>query len=164
MSDSGVGPAVPVGLTVLVAVTLGTRVGVDDVVRDGRDLAQRWSEAAAVFQTIDDGLGKALSELCWEGPEADLRLTENTQPALLAHSAAAWAVLSAAMAASPIPFIATRSGRHAVGSACGALDAAANRYPACALIIDSPVDLPRSASCASARPGSLPLQDGRRRR
>jgi [acyl-carrier-protein] S-malonyltransferase len=62
----------------------------------GRDLAERWPEAAEMFQTIDDGLGSALSELCWNGPEADLRLTENTQPALLAHSAAAWAVLSTA--------------------------------------------------------------------
>lgn len=62
----------------------------------GRDLAERWTVAAEVFQTIDDGLGTTLSELCWNGPEDDLRLTENTQPALLAHSAAAWAVLASA--------------------------------------------------------------------
>jgi [acyl-carrier-protein] S-malonyltransferase len=62
----------------------------------GRDLADRWPEAAEVFQTIDDGLGSALSDLCWSGPEDDLRLTENTQPALLAHSSAAWAVLTGA--------------------------------------------------------------------
>ena len=62
----------------------------------GRDLAERWPAAAAVFQSIDDGLESGLSEICWNGPDDDLRLTENTQPALLAHSAAAWAVLSAA--------------------------------------------------------------------
>lgn len=62
----------------------------------GHDLAERWPAAAEVFRTIDDGLESKLSELCWNGPESDLRLTENTQPALLAHSAAAWAVLSAA--------------------------------------------------------------------
>jgi len=62
----------------------------------GRDLARRWPAAAEAFQTVDDGLGTALSELCWNGPEEDLRLTENTQPALLAHSSAAWAVLSQA--------------------------------------------------------------------
>jgi [acyl-carrier-protein] S-malonyltransferase len=62
----------------------------------GRDLAERWPAAAAVFQTVDDGLESKLSEMCWNGPEDKLRLTENTQPALLAHSAAAWAVLSAA--------------------------------------------------------------------
>jgi [acyl-carrier-protein] S-malonyltransferase len=62
----------------------------------GQDLAERWTAAAAIFQSIDDGLESGLSELCWNGPEDDLRLTENTQPALLAHSAAAWAVVSAA--------------------------------------------------------------------
>jgi len=62
----------------------------------GRDLAERWPAAAAAFRTVDEGLGTALSELCWNGPEEDLRLTENTQPALLAHSSAAWAVLSEA--------------------------------------------------------------------
>lgn len=59
----------------------------------GKDLAENWPAAAAVFRAVDDGLGNDLSRLCWEGPEEDLRLTENTQPALLAHSCAAWAVL-----------------------------------------------------------------------
>jgi [acyl-carrier-protein] S-malonyltransferase len=61
----------------------------------GWDLAERWPAAAGVFEAIDNGLDASLSELCWNGPEEDLKLTENTQPALLAHSAAAWAVLSA---------------------------------------------------------------------
>ncbi|MFV2073092.1 MAG: ACP S-malonyltransferase [Thermoanaerobaculales bacterium] len=61
----------------------------------GQDLAERWPLAAEVFDRVDRGLGSALSELCWQGPEEDLRLTENTQPALLAHSMAAWSVLSA---------------------------------------------------------------------
>jgi [acyl-carrier-protein] S-malonyltransferase len=59
----------------------------------GWDLAEHWPMAAEVFRTVDAGLGFSLSELCWNGPEEDLRLTENTQPALLAHSSAAWAVL-----------------------------------------------------------------------
>ncbi len=62
----------------------------------GRDLAERWPVSAGVFEMIDSGLKTPLSELCWNGPEDDLRLTENTQPALLAHSIAAWEVLSAA--------------------------------------------------------------------
>ena len=62
----------------------------------GRDLADRWPAAAEAFRTVDRGLDVGLSELCWDGPEEDLRLTENTQPALLAHSCAAWTVLSAA--------------------------------------------------------------------
>jgi [acyl-carrier-protein] S-malonyltransferase len=62
----------------------------------GRDLSERWPSAAEVFTAVDSGLSSPLSELCWNGPEDDLRLTENTQPALLAHSIAAWSVLSAA--------------------------------------------------------------------
>ncbi len=62
----------------------------------GRDLAERWPSAAEVFSTVDGGLSMSLSELCWDGPEEDLRLTENTQPALLTHSIAAWSVLVAA--------------------------------------------------------------------
>ncbi len=62
----------------------------------GRDVARRWPEAAAVFEEVDGGLGAPLSALCWEGPEEDLRLTENTQPALLAHSIAVWSVLAGA--------------------------------------------------------------------
>jgi [acyl-carrier-protein] S-malonyltransferase len=59
----------------------------------GHDLAERWPSAAAVFAEIDLGLGVELSELCWSGPDEALRLTANTQPALLAHSTAAWQVL-----------------------------------------------------------------------
>ena len=59
----------------------------------GHDLADRWSTAASVFSEIDQGLGVDLSGLCWNGPEEKLRLTTNTQPALLAHSVAAWQVL-----------------------------------------------------------------------
>jgi len=62
----------------------------------GRDLADRWLEARDVFEVADRALGAPLSELCWEGPEDALRLTENTQPALLTHSIAAWRVLTEA--------------------------------------------------------------------
>ncbi len=61
----------------------------------GADLARRWEPAAEVFETVDRALGFSLSRLCWEGPEEELRLTANTQPALLAHSVAAWRVLEA---------------------------------------------------------------------
>jgi [acyl-carrier-protein] S-malonyltransferase len=60
----------------------------------GRDLAERWPEAARVFGSADAALDGPLSRLCWEGPEDELRLTENTQPALLTHSIAAWQVLT----------------------------------------------------------------------
>ncbi|HEX8362341.1 MAG TPA: ACP S-malonyltransferase [Longimicrobium sp.] len=61
----------------------------------GRDLAERFPEAREVFEAADEALGFALTRLMWEGPEEELTLTRNTQPALLVHSAAAWAVLRA---------------------------------------------------------------------
>jgi [acyl-carrier-protein] S-malonyltransferase len=59
----------------------------------GRDLAERFPAARAVFEEADDALGFALSRLMWEGPAEELTLTSNAQPALLTHSAAVWAVL-----------------------------------------------------------------------
>lgn len=54
----------------------------------GRDLAFAFSEAAETFEEADDVLGLHLSRLAWEGPEEDLVLTKNAQPALLVHSIA----------------------------------------------------------------------------
>jgi [acyl-carrier-protein] S-malonyltransferase len=59
----------------------------------GRDLAERFPVARETFAAIDDALGVRLSRLMWEGPEDELTLTQNTQPAILAHSAAVWAVI-----------------------------------------------------------------------
>ena len=59
----------------------------------GRELAGRFPQAREVFERADRALGFALSRLCWEGPEEDLRLTENTQPAILTCSMALHAVL-----------------------------------------------------------------------
>jgi [acyl-carrier-protein] S-malonyltransferase len=59
----------------------------------GKSLADAYPEAARVFEEADAGLGFAISKLCFEGPESELRLTENTQPALLAVSIAAYTVL-----------------------------------------------------------------------
>jgi [acyl-carrier-protein] S-malonyltransferase len=58
----------------------------------GRDLAESFSEARAVFERADAVLGAPLSRLCFEGPAEELTLTHNAQPALLAHGAAVWAV------------------------------------------------------------------------
>ncbi len=55
----------------------------------GKDLYGRSAEARALFDRADEVLGFALSKLCFEGPEEELRLTRNTQPALLAVSTAA---------------------------------------------------------------------------
>jgi [acyl-carrier-protein] S-malonyltransferase len=59
----------------------------------GRDLAEAFPAAKAVFQEVDDALGQNLSRIMWEGPQETLTLTENAQPALMAHSLAALRVL-----------------------------------------------------------------------
>ncbi len=61
----------------------------------GRDLASAFPEARTVFEQADEALGLPLSALCFEGPEPDLTSTQNAQPALLAHGAAAWAAVRA---------------------------------------------------------------------
>jgi [acyl-carrier-protein] S-malonyltransferase len=61
----------------------------------GKDLAHAFPEARAVFAEADDTLGFSLSRLCFEGPEAELQLTANTQPAILATSLAAFGALQA---------------------------------------------------------------------
>ena len=60
----------------------------------GRELAERFPVAAQTFDEADEALGFSLSKLCFEGPEADLRLTENTQPAILTVSVAVARVLA----------------------------------------------------------------------
>ena len=59
----------------------------------GKDLAERFPEARQVFEQADDALGFSLSQLCFDGPEDALTLTENTQPAILTCSVATTAVL-----------------------------------------------------------------------
>jgi [acyl-carrier-protein] S-malonyltransferase len=59
----------------------------------GKSLAEAFPAALRVFQEADETLGFPLSKLCFEGPEEDLKLTQNTQPALLTVSTAAFAVL-----------------------------------------------------------------------
>ena len=60
----------------------------------GRELAEKFPVAQQTFAEADAALGFALSRLCFEGPEEDLRLTENTQPAILTVSVAAARVLA----------------------------------------------------------------------
>ncbi|MGO8757326.1 MAG: ACP S-malonyltransferase [Terracidiphilus sp.] len=60
----------------------------------GRELAERFPVAAETFAEADAALGFPLSKLCFEGPEADLRLTENTQPAIMTVSVAVARVLA----------------------------------------------------------------------
>ena len=62
----------------------------------GKDLAEAFPVARAVFEEVDDALGQHLSKMMFEGPDTDLNLTENTQPALMAVSVAVARVLQEA--------------------------------------------------------------------
>lgn len=59
----------------------------------GKELFEQEPAARAVFEEADEALGFSLSTMCFEGPDADLALTANTQPAILTTSVAALAVL-----------------------------------------------------------------------
>lgn len=61
----------------------------------GKELADNFAEARAVFDEVDDALGQKLSEIMWNGPEETLTLTANAQPALMAVSIAVMRVLEA---------------------------------------------------------------------
>jgi [acyl-carrier-protein] S-malonyltransferase len=59
----------------------------------GKELADRYPAARQTFEEADEALGYKLSQLCFEGPEEKLKLTEITQPAILTASVAVWRVL-----------------------------------------------------------------------
>lgn len=63
------------------------------VVGMGKELAEKYPIARQTFEEADEALGYKLSQLCFEGPEEKLRMTEITQPAILTASVAAWRVL-----------------------------------------------------------------------
>jgi malonyl CoA-acyl carrier protein transacylase len=68
----------------------------------GKALAERFPVARRVYEEADDALGFSISKVCWEGPEGDLNLTANCQPAILTTSIAALRVLEAETGLSPI--------------------------------------------------------------
>ena len=61
----------------------------------GKELADAYPEAQAVFDEVDDALGEKLSTIIWEGPEEQLTMTANAQPALMATSIAILRVMEA---------------------------------------------------------------------
>jgi len=86
----------------------------------GKELAGLHPVAKQTFEEADDALGYKLSQLCFEGPEEQLRLTEITQPAILTVSIAAWRVFAEK---SPKPaFVAGHSlGEYSANVAAGTL-------------------------------------------
>ena len=91
----------------------------------GRDLAEAFPAARHVFEEVDDALKQKLSRLMFEGPDEELRLTENAQPALMAVSMAVVAVLEQdgkAKLADKAAFVAGHSlGEYSALAASGAL-------------------------------------------
>lgn len=88
----------------------------------GKDLAEKFAVARRVFEEADDALGFAISRLCFEGPAEDLQLTENTQPAILTVSVAAFRALSEAGVPAPA-FVAGHSlGEYSALVAAGVLN------------------------------------------
>src|ERR1041385_5175775 len=87
----------------------------------GKELFEKSSAARQVFEEADDALGFAISRLCFEGPAEDLQLTENTQPAILTVSVAAFRALSEAGVSAPA-FVAGHSlGEYSALVAAGVL-------------------------------------------
>ncbi len=90
----------------------------------GRDLAENFPEARVVFEEINAALGQNLSQIMWDGPESELTLTENAQPALMAVSIATMRVLEAHgfQLADQVGYVAGHSlGEYSALTASGAL-------------------------------------------
>lgn len=93
----------------------------------GRDLAEAYPAARAVFDEVDAALGEKLSALIWEGPAETLTLTANAQPALMAVSLAAMRALEAegVSVAANATFVAGHSlGEYSALAAAGSLSVA----------------------------------------
>ncbi|MCP3959816.1 MAG: ACP S-malonyltransferase [bacterium] len=87
----------------------------------GRDWAEAFDAARAVFEEADDALGFELSRLCWEGPEEELQLTANTQPAILTCSVAMARVVATA-GLDPVAMAGHSLGEYSALVTSGALD------------------------------------------
>jgi [acyl-carrier-protein] S-malonyltransferase len=113
----------------------------------GKDLADRFPQARATFEAIDDALGFRLSRLMFEGPEDELTATQNAQPAILAHSAAVYAVAGATVGA------ATAAAGHSLGEYSAYVTAGALTAPAAATLVRRRGDLMQQAG--QTRPGTM---------
>jgi [acyl-carrier-protein] S-malonyltransferase len=88
----------------------------------GKDLYDKYSAAREVFEQADDALGFKLSEMCFSGDEADLQLTANTQPAILATSVAAYRAAIAEGMPTPDAVAGHSLGEYSALVAAGVLD------------------------------------------
>ena len=114
----------------------------------GKDLAERFPEARDTFAAIDEALGVALSRLMFEGPEDELTATRNTQPAILAHSAAVFAIVR-----DKVGGAATGAAGHSLGEYSAYVTAAALPAPDAAKLVRRRGELMQKAG--EERPGTM---------
>ena len=89
-----------------------------------KDLADRFPAARAALEAVDEALGFRLSAVMWEGPEDLLTRTDHAQPAILAHTAAAWAVAGPKLAGQVAGAAGHSLGEYSAYLAAGALGVA----------------------------------------
>ncbi|HEV2670943.1 MAG TPA: ACP S-malonyltransferase [Gemmatimonadales bacterium] len=114
----------------------------------GKDLAERFPAARDTFSAIDAALGIALSGLMFTGPEDELTSTQNAQPAILAHTAAVFAVVGAKVAGA----VAAAAG-HSLGEYSAYVTANALDAPEAAKLVRRRGDLMQKAG--DERPGTM---------
>jgi len=88
----------------------------------GKELAANFAIVRQTFEEADDALGSKLSGICFDGPESDLLLTENTQPALLATSTAFYRLIKSETGLQSSYFAGHSLGEYSALVAAGALD------------------------------------------
>ncbi|MGH7522046.1 MAG: ACP S-malonyltransferase [Gemmatimonadales bacterium] len=113
----------------------------------GKDLAERLPAARAVFDAIDTALGVPLSRVMFEGPEEELTATQNAQPAILAHSAAVFAIVK-----EKVDGVAAAAG-HSLGEYSAYVTAAALGAPEGAKLVRRRGELMQKAG--DERPGTM---------
>ncbi len=89
----------------------------------GKDLAERFPAARAVFDAVDTGVGVALSRIMFEGPDDELTATVNAQPAILAHTAAVFAIVGEKVAGAVAAAAGHSLGEYSAYVTAGALEA-----------------------------------------
>ena len=114
----------------------------------GKDLAEAFPAAREAFAAIDDALGFHVSEVMWKGPEDLLTRTDHAQPAILAHSAAVWAVVGPKLGPSVAAAAGHSLGEYSAYVAAGALSAADG-----AMLVRRRGELMHEAG--TARPGTM---------
>lgn len=115
----------------------------------GKELSATYPEARQVFEQGDELLGFPLSKLAWDGPEAELNDTVNTQPALLVHSVAALRVFEKLQPGFRPAFVAG----HSLGELSAAVAAGAMDYPSALRLVRRRGELMKEAGARS--PGGM---------